>query len=295
MTISDVILSIFEYVTRSSRNLCALSFSHVSAVFQSCIRCLSVMCPLSFSHVSAVLQLYNEARELCLQVYGECSLLISRLYINIGIVYEDNSDYVKAFNYFMRWARVSEMILGPHHPKTLRAKGVLKEPRYSLVAERLKENSNDAEGRVVGDNQDATGRAVGDNQDTTGRPVGDNQDAAIDEESINQEVSELLEYNSDDGTYDANLSDTVTREDIDVDSDIDDHGGENNMLHVTTELQQAINQLLRRALGELNNSGPSVAELQLDNRLEESDGTTDEDTEDEDEEDTDTEIDTNQC
>ena len=223
---------------------------------------------------------------MCLQVYGECSLLISRLYINIGIVYEDNNDYVKAFNYFIRWARVSEMILGPHHPKTLRAKGVLKEPRYSLVAERLKENSNDA-----------TRRAVGDNQDTTGRPVGDNQDVAMDEESINQEVSELLEYNSDDGTYDANLSDTVTREDIDVDSDIDDHGGENNMLHVTTELQQAINQLLRRALGELNNSGPSVAELQLDNRLEESDGTTDEDTEDEEgeEEDTDTEIDTNQC
>ena len=165
------------------------------------------------------------------------------------------------------------MILGPQHPKTLRAKGVLKEPRYNLVAERLKENSND----------------------TTGRPVGDNQDIAVDEESINLEVSELLEYNSDDGTYDANIvggGDTVTREDIDVDSDIDDHDGENNMLHVTTELQQAINQLLRRALGELNNSSPPVA-LQLDNRLEHSDETTDEETEDED--DTDTEIETNQC
>lgn len=206
-------------------------------------------------------QLYNEARELCLQVYGECSLLMSRLYINIGIVYEDNNDYVKAFNYFMRWARVSEMILGPQHPKTLRAKGVLKEPRYNLVAERLKEQDNV----------------------TTGRTVGDNQDVLIDEESINNEVSELLEYNSDESTFDDNVigSDAVTREDIDVDNDIDEHSGENDMLHVTAELQQAINQLLRRALGELNNSTPPVTS-QLDNRLEHSNEVTDEEETDDD-------------
>ena len=212
-------------------------------------------------------QLYNEARELCLQVYGECSLLMSRLYINIGIVYEDNNDYVKAFNYFMRWARVSEMILGPQHPKTLRAKGVLKEPRYNLVAERLKEQDNL----------------------TPGRTVGDNQEVVIDEESINNEVSELLEYNSDESTYDDNIigSDAVTREDVDV--DIDEHTGNNDMLQVTAELQQAINQLLRRALGELSSTTP-VATLQLDNRLEHSDDATEEEEEDEEtDEDTETE------
>ena len=153
------------------------------------------------------------------------------------------------------------MILGPQHPKTLRAKGVLKEPRYNLVAERLKEQDNV----------------------TTGRTVDDNQDVLIDEESINNEVSELLEYNSDESTFDDNVisSDAVTREDIDVDNDIDEHSGENDMLHVTAELQQAINQLLRRALGELNNSTPPVTS-QLDNRLEHSNEVTDEEETDDD-------------
>lgn len=71
-------------------------------------------------------QLYNEAMELCLQVYGEQSLLTSRLYINIGIVYEDNKNFVKAYEYFKKWATVSQAVLGPEHPKTLRALGVLK-------------------------------------------------------------------------------------------------------------------------------------------------------------------------
>ncbi len=64
--------------------------------------------------------------DLCLQVYGEQSLLTSRLYINIGIVYEDNKEYVRAYEYFKKWAAVSDAVLGPDHPKTLRAKGVLK-------------------------------------------------------------------------------------------------------------------------------------------------------------------------
>ena len=33
-------------------------------------------------------QYYKEAQEICCQVYGEVSLLSSRLYINIGIVHE---------------------------------------------------------------------------------------------------------------------------------------------------------------------------------------------------------------
>ena len=80
--------------------------------------------------------------DLCLQVYGQISMLTSRLYINIGIVYEDTKNYVKAFEYFRKWALTSEEVLGPTHPKTLRAKGVLNEPRYKRIADRLKEQDN---------------------------------------------------------------------------------------------------------------------------------------------------------
>lgn len=74
-----------------------------------------------------------------MQMYGEYHILTSRLYINIGIVYEDNKDYRKAYTYFKRWARVSEEILGPEHPKTQRAKGVLRESRYRRIAQDLGE------------------------------------------------------------------------------------------------------------------------------------------------------------
>ena len=74
-----------------------------------------------------------------MQMYGEYHILTSRLYINIGIVYEDNNDYRKAYAYFKRWARVSEEILGPEHPKTQRAKGVLRESRYRRIAQDLGE------------------------------------------------------------------------------------------------------------------------------------------------------------
>ena len=81
-----------------------------------------------------------------MQMYGEYHILTSRLYINIGIVYEDNNDYKKAYEYFKKWARVSEEILGPDHPKTQRAKGVLRETRYKRIANSLGEL---AEGEVL--------------------------------------------------------------------------------------------------------------------------------------------------
>ncbi|XP_033737542.1 LOW QUALITY PROTEIN: nephrocystin-3-like [Pecten maximus] len=89
------------------------------------------------------LKLYNEAMDLCMQMYGEYHILTSRLYINIGIVYEDNNDFKKAYEYFKKWARVSEEILGPDHPKTQRAKGVLRESRYQRIARTLGENDDD--------------------------------------------------------------------------------------------------------------------------------------------------------
>lgn len=74
-----------------------------------------------------------------MQMYGEYHILMSRLYINIGIVYEDNCDFKKAYEYFKKWARISEEILGPDHPKTKRARGVLRETRYQNIARNLDE------------------------------------------------------------------------------------------------------------------------------------------------------------
>ncbi|XP_074643679.1 TPR repeat-containing protein DDB_G0287407-like [Tubulanus polymorphus] len=87
------------------------------------------------------LEYYNEAMDICMQLYGENHILVSRLYINIGIVYEDNKNFRKAYEYFKKWAQVSEIVLGPSHPKTLRAKGVLKEERYRRIAQQLGESS----------------------------------------------------------------------------------------------------------------------------------------------------------
>ena len=88
-----------------------------------------------------------QALDICLEVYGEYSILTSRIYINVGIVHEDNHDFIKAYDYFLKWAHVNESVLGPEHPKTLRARCVLKEPRYHYIASRLK----DLDDRIVDD------------------------------------------------------------------------------------------------------------------------------------------------
>ncbi|XP_045158536.2 TPR repeat-containing protein DDB_G0287407-like isoform X2 [Mercenaria mercenaria] len=101
------------------------------------------------------LKLYNQAMDLCMQMYGEYHILTSRLYINIGIVYEDNNNYKKAYEYFKKWARVSEEILGPEHPKTLRAKGVLRETRYRSIAREMGEwNEEDMDDNNDDDDED---------------------------------------------------------------------------------------------------------------------------------------------
>ncbi len=157
-----------------------------------------------------------------MQVYGEKSLLTSRLYINIGIVYEDNKDYVKAYEYFKKWASVSDLVLGPDHPKTLRAKGVLKEPRYKLVALRLKQQDENTQ---------------------SNEEIADN---SVDENTINQEVEDLDEY--DDDHYSNMLGGDDERSDHDAD-----------LAPAVSELQelyQAFNDLLRRAtLQQLENVG----------------------------------------
>lgn len=156
--------------------------------------------------------------EICKQVFGEYSLLTSRLYINIGIVHEDNSDYVKAYEYFKKWARVSDVVLGSDHPKTLRAKGVLKEPRYKLVAQRLKEQN---EGHS------------------------DDNATSIDGAQINEEVGRLLDS-------DETISSNMDEEENTEGGNSQLEGAHMDINQMNVELQQAINELLRRAIGELD-------------------------------------------
>ena len=167
--------------------------------------------------------------EICRQVYGDYSLLTSRLYINIGIVYEDNNDFVRAFEYFKKWGRVSEMVLGPEHPKTLRAKGVLKEPRYCLVAQRLMERERQLE-----------------------ESANDSQEGALTVEAINQEVERMANQEAGvAGEWDDNQRFGEGEEEEGEEELSEHYEGEGELVHVTEELQQAINDLLQRALGEL--------------------------------------------
>lgn len=62
-------------------------------------------------------------------------MLTLRLYLNIGILYEDNRDYQKAYDYFVKWHETCLEVLGPSHPKTGRARDTLNEPMYVRIKE----------------------------------------------------------------------------------------------------------------------------------------------------------------
>jgi len=75
----------------------------------------------------------EESRELCMKAYGENHLLACRLYLNIGILYEDNRDFETAYDYFLKWYDTSYAVLGPDHPKSVRAKDTLAESTYVAI------------------------------------------------------------------------------------------------------------------------------------------------------------------
>eukprot|EP00058_Branchiostoma_floridae_P025527 XP_002611017.1 hypothetical protein BRAFLDRAFT_97506 [Branchiostoma floridae] len=79
------------------------------------------------------LELYEEALALCLQTYGENHILTSRLYINVGIYYEDRGQYRDSYKHFKKWYETCLVVFGPDHPKTKRAAGTLEEPLYRRV------------------------------------------------------------------------------------------------------------------------------------------------------------------
>ncbi|XP_033641295.1 telomerase protein component 1-like [Asterias rubens] len=79
------------------------------------------------------LEVCMESLDMCLQAYGENSVLSSRLFLNIGIFHEDNRNYRKACEWFIRWHRCSEEVFGYHHPKTERARKTLARPQYKRL------------------------------------------------------------------------------------------------------------------------------------------------------------------
>jgi hypothetical protein len=72
---------------------------------------------------------------MCVRLFGEQSILASRLFTNIGIYYDCKKDYTSAFNYFRKWAAASEHVFGAEHPKTRCAKRILSAPRYTSMAD----------------------------------------------------------------------------------------------------------------------------------------------------------------
>ena len=40
-------------------------------------------------------------------------MLTLRLYLNIGILYEDNRDFQKAYDYFVKWHETCQEVRGP--------------------------------------------------------------------------------------------------------------------------------------------------------------------------------------
>ncbi|XP_048581022.1 TPR repeat-containing protein DDB_G0287407 isoform X2 [Nematostella vectensis] len=80
-------------------------------------------------------EMLQKAFELCLKTYGEKHMLMLRLYLNIGILYEDNRDLSKAYDYFVKWNETCMEVLGPSHPKTKRSKDTLEEAAYVRIRE----------------------------------------------------------------------------------------------------------------------------------------------------------------
>ncbi|PIK46898.1 hypothetical protein BSL78_16245 [Apostichopus japonicus] len=76
---------------------------------------------------------YKSSLELCLQAYGENSVLTTRIYLNTGICYEDRREYEEAYDWFVKWQDVCEEVFGYHHPRTQRCRNCLSEATYVAI------------------------------------------------------------------------------------------------------------------------------------------------------------------
>ncbi|XP_013383728.1 NACHT and WD repeat domain-containing protein 2 [Lingula anatina] len=89
------------------------------------------------SAVPEQLKLYEKAKTMCYQVYGEKCILASRIMTNTGIHYEELRDYLKAYDCFKKQAYLCVEIYGPKHPMTVRSMNTIREPMYRRIGAQL--------------------------------------------------------------------------------------------------------------------------------------------------------------
>ncbi|XP_013389256.2 uncharacterized protein LOC106157978 [Lingula anatina] len=89
------------------------------------------------SAVPEQLKLYEKAKTMCYQVYGEKCILASRIMTNTGIHYEELGDYLKAYDCFKKQAYLCVEIYGPKHPMTVRSMNTIREPMYRRIGAQL--------------------------------------------------------------------------------------------------------------------------------------------------------------
>nr|XP_054748224.1 TPR repeat-containing protein DDB_G0287407-like isoform X1 [Lytechinus pictus] len=84
------------------------------------------------------LEIFKKAEELCLEAYGEMSVLSSRLFTNMGILLEEMGLKDEAYDYFVRSREIKVAVFGAEHPQTQRLDRVLAEDDYAAIARRRK-------------------------------------------------------------------------------------------------------------------------------------------------------------
>lgn len=74
------------------------------------------------------------AEEIILKHKGDKYYNLDRVYLNIGIHYEEIGDANKAYDYFIKWFRLCDEIYGSGHSVTLRCITTLNEPQNVRIA-----------------------------------------------------------------------------------------------------------------------------------------------------------------
>lgn len=79
-------------------------------------------------------QAYFEAEEILMRVTGRLHISVDRLYLNLGIAFEESGDYQKAYDSFYKWYEVCKDLYGSNHTKTRRPISTLHEAAYVRIA-----------------------------------------------------------------------------------------------------------------------------------------------------------------
>jgi len=70
-----------------------------------------------------------------MRVTGRLHISVDRLYLNLGIAFEESGDREKAYDNFYRWFELCKDLYGSQHTKTRRPISTLNETAYVRIAE----------------------------------------------------------------------------------------------------------------------------------------------------------------